>query len=189
MAPREVSFHRELAVLLQRFGLTRSPSVNAINSLPAGRLHILRVLLSSLLRDSPSREYRIANATLLEISDLNDRLLRRLHEANFRALCNAFALPANANPIHLAALDIVSLELFHDSITALQTAANHDRRVLSPAFPAELQRLWEASQNLLDAHDSEIAPPSSRAFFVVAPPLVWALWGEPYLFGLGIRSW
>jgi hypothetical protein len=50
----------------------------------------------------------------LETLALIDQLKRRIHEASAIALFAAFGLPHNANMTRLAALDLISLETFHD---------------------------------------------------------------------------
>ncbi|GFF24134.1 hypothetical protein IFM46972_00938 [Aspergillus udagawae] len=51
---------------------------------------------------------------MVGILTLIDQPKRRIHEANTIAMFAAFGLPHNANMTHLAALDLISLEAFHD---------------------------------------------------------------------------
>ncbi|RHZ51511.1 hypothetical protein CDV55_100980 [Aspergillus turcosus] len=95
--------------LLQRFGLTRRPSLASINSLSVGQAMLLRTLLLALVSCTRhSHVYRVSAATQMEILALIDQLKRRIHEANAIALFAAFGLPHNANMTRLAALDLIS---------------------------------------------------------------------------------
>ncbi|KAF7136854.1 hypothetical protein CNMCM5793_006424 [Aspergillus hiratsukae] len=114
-----VNYHRSR--LLQRFGLTRRSSPASINSLSVGQAMLLRTLLLTLMnrtRHSHDYSYRISAATQLEILSLVDQLKRRIHEANAIALFAAFGMPHNANMTHLAALDLMSLEMLLPSVAS-----------------------------------------------------------------------
>ncbi|GFF36233.1 hypothetical protein IFM51744_03058 [Aspergillus udagawae] len=57
---------------------------------------------------------------------------------------------------HLAALDLISLETFHDGLVVLREGAFPDRHLLNAGFLADLQRIWEASLTLLEAEGSVV---------------------------------
>ncbi|RHZ45039.1 uncharacterized protein CDV56_103546 [Aspergillus thermomutatus] len=152
-----VNYHNDLSRLHQRFGLTRRPSLASINGLSVGQAMLLRTLLLSLVnRTRHSHDYRISAATQLEVLALIDQLKRRINEANAIALFAAFGLPHSADATHLAALDLISLETFHDGLVVLREGALPDRHLLNAGFLADLQRVWEASLTLLDAEGSVV---------------------------------
>ncbi|RHZ61574.1 hypothetical protein CDV55_106063 [Aspergillus turcosus] len=69
-------------------------------------------------------------------------------------LCSLPSVCLNANMTHLAALDLISLETFHDhhdGLVALREGALPDRHLLNAGFLADFQRVWEASLTLLEA--------------------------------------
>ncbi|GIC87605.1 uncharacterized protein Aud_003990 [Aspergillus udagawae] len=66
---------------------------------------------------------------MVGILTLIDQPKRRIHEANTIAMFAAFGLPHNANMTHLAALDLISLEAFHDG-PVVRKEALPDRRFL-----------------------------------------------------------
>ncbi|KAF7131482.1 hypothetical protein CNMCM5793_004707 [Aspergillus hiratsukae] len=137
------------------------PVVNYHNDLSrllrVGQVMLLRTLLLTLVdRTRHSHDYRISAATQWEILALVDQLKRRIHEANAIALFAAFGMPHNANMTHLAALDLMSLETFHDGLVVLREGALPDRHLLKAGFLADLQRVWEASLTLLEAEGSVV---------------------------------
>ncbi|EAW17739.1 uncharacterized protein NFIA_076690 [Aspergillus fischeri NRRL 181] len=54
-------------------------------------------------------------ATTFQMETATTSLKRRIHESNAIALFAAFGLTHNANMTHLAAMDLISLETFHDT--------------------------------------------------------------------------
>jgi hypothetical protein len=89
-----VNYHNELSRLLQRFGLTRRPSLALIYSLSVGQAMLLRTLLLTIMNHTcHSHDYRISAATQLDILALIDQLKRRIHKPNAIALFAAFSLP------------------------------------------------------------------------------------------------
>ncbi|GIC85400.1 uncharacterized protein Aud_001231 [Aspergillus udagawae] len=57
---------------------------------------------------------------------------------------------------HPAALDLISLETFHDGLVVLCEGALPDHHLLNAGFLVDLQRVWEASLTLLDAEGSVV---------------------------------
>ncbi|GAQ09548.1 hypothetical protein ALT_6869 [Aspergillus lentulus] len=121
-----VMYNNDLSRLLQRFGLTRRTSLASTNSVSHDHstpmynrafnlCGYLAILFPAICRAAPRPRLRSPTPRrTLEILALIDQLKRRVHEANAIALFAAFGLPYNANMTHLAALDMISLETFHD---------------------------------------------------------------------------
>ncbi|KAF4180045.1 hypothetical protein CNMCM8927_008511 [Aspergillus lentulus] len=118
-----VMYNNDLSRLLRRLRLTRRPSLASTNGVSVGQAMLLRTLLITLhsvpsnLPRRPETYARLRSPTprrTLQILAIIDQLKRRIHEANTIALFAAFGLPYNANMTHLAALDMISLETYHD---------------------------------------------------------------------------